>query len=229
MPVSDTRSGNQAAPEAARLSLWTVIGAVAASVLTAGVLGSASGIMQIPSVVTELTALRTAHEASNTAMVSVSERVRSAELSGEATDRRLTEQSRRIDALELRLQQREADNRAESIDIERNLTAMEGRSKDRNTEAEGMISALRNSVADLADRQKVVQESVAVLRQNLYDLATHGYSRGSLPRSPSQPTPWTSPFALPPENNNGDRTYLPASPRICIEDASLAYLPDVTW
>lgn len=165
-----------------KLSMWTVVGAVAASVATAGVLGSISGILQIPQMVNDVSMLRSAKDDHATRLSGLSERVRSQELTDENLQRQLDAISQRIDVIAARVEKQTVDER--TIDMQtqqalgeldtrlsRAVSEVEGRSKDRNTEAMGATKELRASVDALLDRQKTTAASLDALRSNFYDLA----------------------------------------------------------
>lgn len=185
--------------------MWTVLGAVAASVLTAGILGGASGILQVPGMLTELSALRVSRDQMSVTISSLSERLRSAELVADAQQRQMTEAANRQNAMAARADKQDYDSRQYQVETQKELAALEGRSKDRNTEANGSISTLRSAVDGINDRVKGLVDSVNLLRQNVYDLAARTYKQptSTLPLVPPlQNTPtYRSPS---PEDNASD-------------------------
>jgi hypothetical protein len=207
---------NKTGPEAVRLSMWTVLGAVAASVLTAGILGGASGILQVPGMVTEINALRTSRDQASVTIASISERLRSAELVAENEQRQLNDISLRQTNGITRMDKSDYDARQFDVETQKELAALEGRSKDRNTEVKGDLGTLKSSVDGQGDRIKALGEQINILRQNLYDLAAHGYKA---PASAPQPFPGTPemPTYHPPLDRNGGT---PSVPDRRLRDAS---------
>lgn len=184
---------------ALRLSTWTVVGSVFASVLTAGVLGGTSGILQIPTLVNQVASLINAREPELVVRAQTSERVRSSELSIDALQRQLNELSARQTALTVRQDAMAAAETQLDISTQRQISELEGRSKDRNTQTLGGIATLQAGLNDQNERLKLVADSLSALRSNVYDLATRSSIRpspGSLtipgfptPRSYGQPPP----------------------------------------
>jgi hypothetical protein len=178
--------------------MWTVAGAVAASVLTAGILGGASGILQVPAMVNEITGLRTSRDQANVTLASLSERIRSAELVAESQQRELNDITSRLMATSGRIDKADGDSRQFQIDTQKELAALEGRSKDRNTEVHGDIGTLRSAIDAHGDRLKALTDALNLVRQNVYDLAARMYKQPmstpqsfpQLPESPSFHPPW---------------------------------------
>jgi TolA-binding protein len=195
--------------DVSRMSIWTVVGAVAASVLTAAILGGASGIMQIPTMALDITAFKAQRDQRNMQVATLTERLRSVELTQENLQRQDDSIVVRLDSILARMDKKDTENRDQEISTQRDLAALEGRSKDRNTEAVGLINALRSEVSGLVDRQRQTFDALAAVRQNLYDLATRAYMRGNLqsPPAPEAPIPAVPYNPSPPLKQNGAPDY----------------------
>lgn len=150
-------------PEA-KLSMWTVVGAVAASVLTASVLGAASGIMQVPGMLNELTEMRATRTNTAVQIASLSERIRSAELVGDSVQRQINDIAARQNAVITRADKQDAEFRQLAIDSQKGLVGLDS----------------------MNERVKALFGAISSLRQNLYDLATRGYKQpaSELPQFP---------------------------------------------
>lgn len=183
--------------DASRLSMWTVVGAVAASVMTAGILGSVSGILQIPQMVGDVAALRTSREDTAKLIAVLQTGLKTQELITDNLQRQLNQENLRADQMTTRLEAREAELRAMDIlqsrsvaeidtRLTRGLSEIEGRSKDRHTEAMGAISAVQTAVLALNDRQKATGDALNALRANVYELAMRSGRQGSL-QTPADP------------------------------------------
>jgi uncharacterized phage infection (PIP) family protein YhgE len=195
--------------DVSRMSMWTVVGAVAASVATAGILGSVSGILQIPAVVTDVATLRASRDDAVTRLSSMSERLRSQELVDENLQRQVNQLSQRIDQMSTRLDARDQEARTSDITLQRQISELdtrvsrglsetEGRSKDRNTEAMGAVNALQTGLASLGDRQKATAAALNVIQQNIYDLATRASRPEAQSNQRSQEPPGTKPYQQSP-------------------------------
>jgi hypothetical protein len=203
---SYVRNGGQ---DSARLSMYTVVGAVAASVLAAGILGGASGILQIPTMAGQLSVLVAARETGYQANAAAAERLRSAELSIESLQRQLNESTLRQTALAARMEKKDNDDRQADMNVQRSLAEIEGRSKDRNTEAMGAINTIDRGFTSLNDRVKSLVESINAMRAFVYDLATRT-GKQSLPSQQSySPTQEQKPLVMPPPLNNNDNEITP--------------------
>jgi hypothetical protein len=210
--MTDGRAAGRRPHDPLRLSMWTVMGAVAASVLTAGTLGGMSGILQIPNLTSGLEVLNKAREAGLIAASALGERTRSSELVEEAMQRQLNQLSARLDQIQIRIDRKDLEDRNTEIQTQKDLALLEGRSKDRNTEANGSILALRSEITGLSDRTKQNSEAVNIVRQNVYDLATRIYRQGTqqslpLPLEPKMPSSLIPPYG--PHGRQMDTRYEP--------------------
>lgn len=195
--VDGTHERQRSAYDSSKLSVWTVVGAVAASVITAGLLGGASGILQIPNALTNITNLQSSFIDQQKATGVISERISRSELVYQDAQRQLNAIQLRVDSLVARIERKEEADRNLDIQTQRDVASLEGRSKDRNTESLGEIRSVKSLVDGLSDRQKQTAEAVNGVRQNVYDLATRIYrqtNQQSLPvplepRSRSYGTP----------------------------------------
>jgi hypothetical protein len=208
-PVPFTRSG----PDAVKLSMWTVLGAVAASVLTAGILGGASGILQVPGMLTEINALRSSRDQMSLTLTTLSERVRSAELVADALQRQISDGATRQNAIVVRADKEDYDSRNYQVETQKELAALEGRSKDRNTEVKGDVSTIKSTLDGVADRMKATVDAVNLLRQNVYDLASRAYRQPTSTLPPFQPEPNTPSYRSPiPPQDNASRNAITERP-----------------
>lgn len=211
--ISDVRPVEVRAesPDSSRLSMWTVIGAVCASVATAGILGSAAGILQIPTIAQDVTMLRGAKEDYGQRFALQSERLRSAELTNESLQRQINQAATRMEQMQVQLDRRDQADKTQDLHVERvlgeldtrltkQMSELEGRSKDRNTEAMGATRALDATLAALQDRMKGNAEAVNALRQIVYDLAVRS-TTPAVPLRQSTPGQLQSPPDGPPRRN----------------------------
>jgi hypothetical protein len=164
---------------ALRLSTWTVIGSVFASVLTASLLGGVSGILQIPTLVNQVSTLVAARESGQVTQATMSERVRSAELSIEGLQRQLNDASTRAAAMAARQDTMGAAESNLDISTQRQISDLEGRSKDRNTQALAAAATIQTGLNDQNEKLRLVIDQVSALRANVYDLAIRANNRPS--------------------------------------------------
>ncbi len=194
-----------------------------ASVVATAIIGGASGLLQVPTMARDIETLKTSKELSISAAITLGERVRSSELIVEAINRRLGEISNQLTELD-----RKRDSLSDSLSRfkETYITehiALEGRSKDRHTEAMGALNGLKASDAALRDRQEAFSQAMQQIRGQLLDIATRVYrgpEKQSLPplappvdpnrpfpqypNSPAPQVPTNQPFPTRrAENNSG--------------------------
>lgn len=189
-----------------QLSMWTIIGSVSAAVIAAGILGGVGGVLQIPAMVTDVASLRSDRDLAVRTSAQVNERVRSLELSAEGAQRQLNELVRVRENLLARLDERDRRDRDLDISVQRDLQSMEGRSKERNTEANGAIRTVEASVNAIVERQRAQVEVIGQVRRDLFELASR-LARPASQSVPNQPQPGETrqPYYYAPQGSDGDR------------------------
>jgi len=186
----------QAAPRDTRLSVWTIVGSIAASVIATAIIGGAAGLLQVPTIARDVDLMKNNIEGNRQSMGSLSERVRSGELVSEAINRRisdLVEATREIDRKRDRLQ--DDFNKFREFYVNEHA-ALEGRSKDRHTEAMGAIGSLRVSDNALRDQLATMATGQQQVRAQLLELSLRISSQRqnfNMPSQPMQPQPQSSP------------------------------------
>lgn len=185
----------QAAPRDTRLSVWTIVGSIAASVIATAIIGGAAGLLQVPTIARDVDLMKNNIEVNRQSMGGLSERVRSGELVSEAINRRITdlvESIREIDRKRDRLQDDFSKFREFYVNEH---AALEGRSKDRHTEAMGAVNSLRVSDNALRDQIATMATGQQQVRAQLLELSMRISSQRQnfQQQQPLQPQPQSSP------------------------------------
>lgn len=191
-------------PNDRQLSMWTVVGSVSAAVIAAGILGGVGGVLQIPALVTDVAALRIDRDLTARNMATLSERVRSLELTADGEQRQINDAVRSRDAILSRLDERDKRDRELDIQVQRDLQSIEGRSKDRNTEVMGFIRANEAAQSAVVDRQRAQAEALAQVRRDLFELATRA-ARPAAQLGQGQQSPTENHSFYPPLDNDRQR------------------------
>jgi hypothetical protein len=169
-----------------RISMWTVIGSVFASVLTAGILGGASGILQVPNLINQVALLTASRELENHSLSALSERTRSAELTLEGLQRQVNDIAARQNQFTVRLEKMDSEERTLDVATQREISELEGRSKDRSTQAIGLATNASTAISDLNERLKSTADGLNTLRAVVYDLSMRSGMRQNQSQQGSQ-------------------------------------------
>lgn len=197
-------------------SLWTIAASVSAAVLAAAILGGVGGVLQIPTLITDVATLRVSRDDNTRAMGSQAERIRSTELEIINLHNLLDMASRRQETMLSRLERKDEADRTADIATQRELQAVEGRSHERNTEVKGQIQTLDAAQAALSERFRVLTEALATLRRDVFELAVR-QSKSAIPptqglqREGLSPAPFLPPTAWPPSRETYVVSLMPCS------------------
>jgi hypothetical protein len=153
-----------------------VLGSIAAAIGTAALLGAASGLMQLPALQADMGTVKGQMIQVTSAATALDLRVSRREIEIDGIQRQINQIVSRLEQQQVRMDKKDADDRGLDITTQRELQAIEGRSKDRNSQAMGELSAVRTAVQAGEDRLKAQADAV----RSLYEIVA---------RDPNQPRP----------------------------------------